>query len=200
MCGRTDGRTDGRTNRHSSNVLEFCADQMSPRNIGSQIIIISRCYKRIDKTNIPSLRRDRIECNQPREVISYGGPAQVDEKRRCFLVPRHRNGESCMLLVRAVSLEDFKTKQKNKLRWNSRSSPTIIPIAILIKVARSKIHSTFTLANFGNKNKVHFWNPHEILYEIDTQIEYPKFTFQLHVIRKTSVIFVNWSKINVSDF
>ena len=52
----TDGRTDGWTDRHSSNVLEFCADQMSPRNIGSQIII-SRCYKRIDKTNIPSLRR-----------------------------------------------------------------------------------------------------------------------------------------------
>ena len=112
---QTDTRTDGRTDKHSSTVLEFCADQMSPRNIGSQIII-SRCYKRIDKTNIPSLRRDRIECNQPREVISYGGPAQVDEKRRCFLVPRHRNGESCMLLVRAVSLEDFKTKQKNKLR------------------------------------------------------------------------------------
>ena len=53
---QTDGRTDGRTDRHSSNVLEFCADQMSPRNIGSQIII-SRCYKRIDKTNIPSMRR-----------------------------------------------------------------------------------------------------------------------------------------------
>ena len=52
----TYGRTDGRTDRHSSNVLEFCADQMSPRNIGSQIFI-SRCYKRIDKTNIPSLRR-----------------------------------------------------------------------------------------------------------------------------------------------
>ena len=52
----TYGRTDGRTDRHSSNVLEFCADQMSPRNIGSQIII-SRCYKRIDNTNIHSLRR-----------------------------------------------------------------------------------------------------------------------------------------------
>ena len=51
-----DGHTDGRTDRHSSNVSEFRADQMSPRNIGSQIII-SRCYKRIDKTNIPSLRR-----------------------------------------------------------------------------------------------------------------------------------------------
>ena len=51
-----NGRTDGRTGRHSSNILEFCADQMSPRNIGSQIII-SRCYKRIDKTNSPSMRR-----------------------------------------------------------------------------------------------------------------------------------------------
>ena len=35
---------------------KFRADQMSPRNIGSQIII-SGCYKRIDKTNIPSLKR-----------------------------------------------------------------------------------------------------------------------------------------------
>ena len=50
---RTAIRTDS---RHSSNVLEFCADQMSLRNIGSQIII-SMCYKRIDKTNIPSMRR-----------------------------------------------------------------------------------------------------------------------------------------------
>ena len=49
-------QTDGRTDRHSSNVLEFCADQMSPRNIWSKIII-SRCYKRIDEINIPSLRR-----------------------------------------------------------------------------------------------------------------------------------------------
>ena len=53
---QTDGRTDWRTDRHSSNVLEFCAEQMSQNNIGSQIII-SRCYKRIDKTNIPSMRR-----------------------------------------------------------------------------------------------------------------------------------------------
>ena len=27
--------TDGRTDRHSSNVLEFRADQMSPTNLGS---------------------------------------------------------------------------------------------------------------------------------------------------------------------
>ena len=27
---QTDTRTDGRTDRHSSNVSEFCADQMSP--------------------------------------------------------------------------------------------------------------------------------------------------------------------------
>ena len=59
LCVRTQTwfiRAVGRTDRHSSNILEFCADQMSPRNIGSQIII-SRCYKRFDKTNIPSLRR-----------------------------------------------------------------------------------------------------------------------------------------------
>ena len=40
-----------RTDRHISNVLEFCIDQMSPRNLWSQIII-SRRYTRIDKTNI----------------------------------------------------------------------------------------------------------------------------------------------------
>ena len=43
-------------------------------------------------------------------------------------------------------------------------------------MAPSKIHSTFISANFGNKNKVHFWIPYEILYEIDSHIEYPKFT------------------------
>ena len=62
------------------------------------------------------------------------------------------------------------------------------------------MHSTFTSANFGNKNKVHFWIPHKILYQIDIHIEYPKFTFQIRVIRKTSAIFVIWSKINISDF
>ena len=44
----TDGGTDGRTDRHSSNVLEF--------RIGSQIYISMRST-RIDKTNIPSMRR-----------------------------------------------------------------------------------------------------------------------------------------------
>ena len=34
------------TDGHSSNVLEFCADEVSPRNLWSQIII-SRCYTRI---------------------------------------------------------------------------------------------------------------------------------------------------------
>ena len=38
----TDGRTDD--------------DQISPRKLGSQINI-SMCYTRIDKTNIPSMRR-----------------------------------------------------------------------------------------------------------------------------------------------
>ena len=32
---------------------------------------------------------------------------------------------------------------------------------------------------------------HEILYEIDTPIEYYKLKFQIGTIRKTSVIFVN---------
>ena len=43
--------TDGRTDRHSSNVLEFRADQISPRNLGSQINISMR-PTRIDKTNM----------------------------------------------------------------------------------------------------------------------------------------------------
>ena len=38
----------GRADRHSSNVVELRGDQMSPRNVGSQINI-SRCYTRIDK-------------------------------------------------------------------------------------------------------------------------------------------------------
>ena len=42
--------------RHSSNVLEFRADQMSPKNLGSQINIFMR-YTRINKSNIPSMRR-----------------------------------------------------------------------------------------------------------------------------------------------
>ena len=62
------------------------------------------------------------------------------------------------------------------------------------------MNSSLTMANVGNKNKVHFWIPHEILYEIDTHIEYPKFTFQIRIFRKTSVIFIHWSKIKVSDF
>ena len=64
LCVRTPSclqQTDGRTDRHSSNVLEVCADQMSPGNIGSQIII-SRCYKSINEINIPSLRRVLIIC------------------------------------------------------------------------------------------------------------------------------------------
>ena len=51
----TDGRTDRRTDRHTSNVLEFRVDQMSERNLGSQINIYRR-PTRIDKTNIPSMR------------------------------------------------------------------------------------------------------------------------------------------------
>ena len=43
--------TDVRTDRHSSIVLVFRADQMSPWNLGSQINISMR-PTRIDKTNI----------------------------------------------------------------------------------------------------------------------------------------------------
>ena len=46
--------TDGRTDRHSSNVLEFRADQMSPGNIRSQINI-SMCPTCTDKTNITNI-------------------------------------------------------------------------------------------------------------------------------------------------
>ena len=56
-----------------------------------------------------------------------------------------------------------------------------------------------TSDNIGDRIKVHFWIPHEILSEIDTHIEYPKFTFQMRIIPKTSVIFVKWSKINGND-
>ena len=48
--------TDERTDRHSSNVLEFRADQMSPSYLGSQINISNR-PTRINKTNISSMRR-----------------------------------------------------------------------------------------------------------------------------------------------
>ena len=44
-----DGRMDRQTDRHSSNVLVFLADQMSSRNLRSQINI-SRRPIRIDKT------------------------------------------------------------------------------------------------------------------------------------------------------
>ena len=47
--------TDGRSDRHSSNVLRYRADQMSPSNLGPQINISMRTT-RIDKTNIPSMR------------------------------------------------------------------------------------------------------------------------------------------------
>ena len=46
--------TGGRTDRHSTNGIEFQADQMSPKIIGTQIVI-SKCYTHIDKTNIPSM-------------------------------------------------------------------------------------------------------------------------------------------------
>ena len=55
-------------------------------------------------------------------------------------------------------------------------------------------------SDFGNKIRVHIWIIHEVLYEIDTDIEYLKLKFQIGTIRKTTVIFVNPSKINDSYF
>ena len=55
-------------------------------------------------------------------------------------------------------------------------------------------------SNYGNKIRVHIWIIHEILYEIDTHIEYLKLKFQIGTIRKTSVVFVNSLKINVTYF
>ena len=54
LCARTLSclpQTGGRTDRLSTNFLEFRTDQMSPRNLGSQINIFG-CYTHIDKTNI----------------------------------------------------------------------------------------------------------------------------------------------------
>ena len=67
---------------------------------------------------------------------------------------------------------------------------------------RMSVKKTIILfgSNFGNKIRVPIWIIHEILYEIDTHIEYLKLKFQIDNIRKTSGILVNWSKISVSDF
>ena len=54
IVSTTDERTDGHTS--NSNVLEFRADKMSPRKLGSQINISMR-PTHIDKTNIASMRR-----------------------------------------------------------------------------------------------------------------------------------------------
>ena len=88
--GYTDGRTDGRRDRHSSNVLEFCADQMSPRNIGSQIII-SRCYK---KTSRPfnnytkNINIIRTKISNTKTQYSKSSPVQLiyiwNFVKKCF--------------------------------------------------------------------------------------------------------------------
>ena len=38
---------------------------------------------------------------------------------------------------------------------------------------------------FDNENKVHFWIPHEIVYDIETHIEYPQFAFQIGIIQNS---------------
>ena len=55
----TDRRMDGQADIALFEfVLEFRADQMSPRNLGSQINICMR-PTRIDKTNVPSMRLEK---------------------------------------------------------------------------------------------------------------------------------------------
>ena len=49
------------------------------------------------------------------------------------------------------------------------------------------LRNLLTWSHFGNENKVNFWIPHEMLYEIDADIEYLKFTFQIGIIRQTLV-------------
>ena len=62
--------TDGRTDRHRSNVLEFHADQMSPRNLGSQIHI------------------SETICIQP---FRFGKPTNLKKVPRVFFLnPPHR--------------------------------------------------------------------------------------------------------------
>ena len=68
-----------------------------------------------------------------------------------------------------------------------------IPISVLCQLNRTIILFGFHSANFANKMKVNFWITNEILYEIDTHIEYLKLKFQIGTNRKTSVNFVNVS-------
>ena len=71
----TYARTHERTDRHSSNALEFRADQMSSRNLGS-LINISRCYTSIDKTYMPSMRRaQQVVKRLKRPILRLSHPA-----------------------------------------------------------------------------------------------------------------------------
>ena len=52
-----------------------------------------------------------------------------------------------------------------------------IPISVLSQLNKTIILFDFNSANFGNKIKDNFWITNEILYEIDTHIEYLKLKF-----------------------
>ena len=52
-----------------------------------------------------------------------------------------------------------------------------IPISVLCQLNKTINLFGFKSANFGNKIKVNFWITNEIVYEIDTQIEYLKLKF-----------------------
>ena len=61
---------------------------MSPRNLGSQIII-SSCYKRIDETNIPSPRRVYKYKNGGPWSISLDLPKNIMDNIVQTLFPEH---------------------------------------------------------------------------------------------------------------
>ena len=53
----------------------------------------------------------------------------------------------------------------------------------LMSIKKKKILFGFNSANLGNKIKVNFWITNEILYEIDTHIDYLKHKFLIGNIR-----------------
>ena len=67
----------GRTKWHSSNVLEFRADQMFLRNTGFPIII-SESYRHIDKTKIPSWNK----CRDQKRTIFFSKLSNKVSKRK----------------------------------------------------------------------------------------------------------------------
>ena len=94
-----------------------------------------------------------------------------------------------------IKIENYRKKPQNlyafllQITSITEKQENLFPL--LLKNLLIKLRS-----NIGSKNKVQFWITHGILYEI----EYLTFTFKICIIRKTSVIIVNSSKINDSDY